>query len=102
MKTRAVGDQQGGELAIEIEWKTAPAAEARKVIGKKQSYTLEDWKKCFKVKTYQTISGKHVDCIRAQDELCIFGICAQDESFMERADKLIYLHDIKIITIIHS
>ena len=52
MKTRAVGDQQGGELAIEIEWKTAPAAEARKVIGKKQSYTIEDWKKCFKVKTY--------------------------------------------------
>ena len=82
MKTRAVGDQQGGELAIEIEWKTAPAAEARKVIGKKQSYTIEDWKKCFKVKKYKTISGKHVDGIRAQDELCIFGICAQDESFM--------------------
>ena len=82
MKTRAVGDQQGGELAIEIEWKTAPAAEARKVIGKKQSYTIEDWKKCFKVKKYQTISGKHVDGIRAQDELRIFGICAQDESFM--------------------
>ena len=52
MKTRAVGDQQGGELAIEIEWKTAPAAEARKVIGKKQSYTIEDWKKCFRVKKY--------------------------------------------------
>ena len=47
MKTRAVGDQQGGDLAIEIEWKTAPAAEAKKVIGKKQSYTIEDWKKCF-------------------------------------------------------
>ena len=30
MKTRAAGDQQGGELAIEIEWKTAPAAEAKK------------------------------------------------------------------------
>ena len=35
LKTRAVGDQQGGDLAIEIEWKTAPAAEAKKVIGKK-------------------------------------------------------------------
>ena len=33
MKTQAVGDQQGAELAIEIEWKTAPVAEARKVIG---------------------------------------------------------------------
>ena len=42
MKTRAVGDQQGGDLAIEIEWKTAPAAGAKKVIGKKQSYTIED------------------------------------------------------------
>ena len=51
-KTRVVGDQPGGELAIEIEWKTAPGKDAQKVIGKKQSFTTEQWKELFKAAKY--------------------------------------------------
>ena len=39
--TRAVGDQPGGVLAIEIELKTAPGKEAQKVIGKPQSASAD-------------------------------------------------------------
>jgi len=45
-KTRAVGDQPGEVFAIE--WKTAPGKDAQEVIGKKQSFTTEQWKELFK------------------------------------------------------